>query len=332
MTGRRRLLLSCAALSLALAVHTATAAEWRAEIMPTAGRVSAVETAGADVRVAVGGRWYRFDANATRLDSAAPPEQPSVPKGALPDARVAIGTEIARAWLDEPTTRYAHAVLGDAVEAGRLVIERREGKRAALRLGPDAVFEDIVPRIARLDGVERIVLVKSYLDRGSALAIVDPVSARIIGETPPIGRPNAWLNPAGIADFDGDGATDIALVRQPHVVGRLELWSWRGGTLAKTAEVADASNHVIGSRALGMSVTADFNHDGRTDLAVPTLDRRALRLITFTPAPSELARVPLPARVATNIGVLRSGERTALVFGLENGALAVVNRSVRPDR
>jgi FG-GAP-like repeat len=323
------LLLPCAALSMALAAQ-ASAAEWQADIVPTPGRVTAVETVGKDVRIAIGPRWYRVGADGTRLEAVAAPAPQALPADALSDARVVIGTEtIARAWLAEPTTRYAHGVLGDAIEAGSLVIERRDGRRAVRRLSPDAVFEDIAPRIVRLDGSERIIVVKSYLARGSALAIVDAASARIIGETPPIGRPHAWLNPAGIADYDGDGTTDIALVRQPHFVGRLELWSWRGGRLEKTAETADASNHVIGSRALEMSAIADFNGDGRVDLALPSLDRRTLRLIAFTPKPTDVARVPVPARITTNIGTLLFGEQVALVLGLENGALVLVNRNAR---
>jgi hypothetical protein len=169
-----------------------------------------------------------------------------------------------------------------------------------------------------------IMVVKSYLERGSALAIIDPARATIVAETPPIGRPNAWLNPAGIADFDGDGATDIALVRQPHVLGRLELWSWRGRTLQKTLEVPDVANHVVGSRALAMSATTDFDGDGRPDLAIPSLDRSALRLIAFVPRPRDIARVPLPARATTNVGAIRLGARAAVAVGLENGALVLV--------
>jgi FG-GAP-like repeat len=216
-------------------------------------------------------------------------------------------------------------VLGDAIEAGSLVIERPDGRRVTLRLGPDAVFEDIKPRIVTLNGIERIILVKSYLDRGSALAIVDPNSATIIAETLPIGHANAWLNPAGIADFDGDGVTDIVLVRQPHVVGRLELWSMLNGKLRKTAEVPDVSNHFIGSRALNMSFTADFDGDGRPDLAVPSLDRRTLRLIAFTPQAHDIARLQLPAPVATNIGATMFRNRFALVAGLENGQLILIH-------
>ena len=113
------------------------------------------------------------------------------------------------------------------------MIDRRDGTRGVLRLPADAVFEDIEPRIVKIDGAERIILVKSYLDRGSALAVIDPVSATIVAETPPIGRPHAWLNPAGVADFHGDGATEIAFVRQPHVLGNLELWSLRTDSCEK---------------------------------------------------------------------------------------------------
>jgi hypothetical protein len=195
-----------------------------------------------------------------------------------------------------------------------------------LRLGEDAVFEDLTPRIVEMGGRERVVVVKSYLARGAALAIVDVETATIVAETPPIGRPNAWLNPAGIADFDGDGTLDIALVRQPHVVGRLELWSWSNGGLKKSAELGDVSNHAIGSRALGLSAVHDFDRDGRPDLAVPSLDRHALRLIAFAPTLREIGRVGLPARVATDMAVVTIRGDPAVIVGLESGQLALIRR------
>jgi hypothetical protein len=47
--------------------------------------------------------------------------------------------------------------------------------------------------------------------------------------------------------------------------------------------------------------------------------------ITFVPQPRDLVRVPLPARVATNIGTIMFRNGPALVAGMENGQLILVH-------
>ncbi len=309
----------------------ALAGEWRVQRIDTPARVAAIETVDGKVQVNAGGLWYRIvlnDKDAT-LNFIDRPVKPKNPDGALPDGRVATGTrDIARAWLAEPTKNYDHGVLGDKVEAGALVIERSDGRRETLRLNGDAVFEDLEPRLADLDGDGRdeIIVVKSYLRRGAALAVIAERKGKyeIAAETPPLGSPHQWLNPAGIGDFNGDGKIDIALVRQPHVVGALELWSWIGGGLRKTGELADTSNHIIGSRALNMSASADFDGDSAQDIAVPSLDRSKLRLLSFMPA-HEIASVPLPAKAVTNLGLIAiENSPPAVVLGLADGSLVAV--------
>jgi hypothetical protein len=330
----RRAVFACLA-AACLAGTTARAAEWRLQRVDTPARVSAVDTVDGQARVNAGGLWYRIvlDAAQARLDFIDTTAKPENPEGTMPGGRIATGSrDIARAWLAEPTDRYDHGILGDKIEAGSLVIELRDGKRQIVRLKDDAVFEDLEPRLADLDGDghDEIVVVKSYLKRGAALAVIAERKGKyeIVAETPPLGAPHLWLNPAGIGDFNGDGKIDIALVRQPHVIGSLELWSYGGGALRKTAELADTANHIAGTRALNMSAAVDFDGDGVADIAVPSLDRGHLRIVSFAPAPREIANVALPAKAVTNLALVADGKGPpAVAVGLADGSLAVIRRN-----
>ena len=321
--------LVCAFVLVAASVARADA--WKIETVETPGAVRELIEVGGEPRIATASGWFRAvaDGAGIRLKRAPPPRYPPIPIDALPDGRIIAGKrQIARAWLAEPTNRYGHGVLGDAIEAASIVVERRDGKRETVRLGNDSVFEDLEPRIADLGGGEKIVAVKSYLAAGSALAVIGERGGRlaILAETPPIGTPNRWLNPAGIADFDGDGAVEIALVRMPHALGRLELWRWNAGKLSKVAETRDTSNHAIGSRNLDQSAVADFDGDGVADLAIPSFDRRAIRLLTFRGGVREIARIKLPAPVTTNFIALASLGSPEILFGTADGKLFRLRR------
>ena len=228
--------------------------------------------------------------------------------GAIADLRVARGAgTIAEAWLADATTRYRHFVLGSPYEAASLMVRLRDGRLLRLTLPDDSVFEDRQPRLADLDGdgIDEIVLVRSYLGRGAALAVIALRSEAlsIVAETPPTGSLHTWLNPAGIADFDGDGRTDIAYVQMPHVLGLLRVWTLRPDGLVEIASMPDTSNHVMGSPHLGLSAVADFDGDGVADLAVPTKDRKYLRFLSFKGGARELGRKPLELAAQYDFGL-----------------------------
>ena len=220
-------------------------------------------------------------------------------------------------------------MLGDAIEAGSLVVERRDGAHHVRRLHDDAVFEDLEPRIVDLGGGDRIVVVKSYLNRGSALAVIGERDGgfAILAETPPIGTPHRWLNPAGVADFDGDGTPGHRAGADAARAGVLELWS-----LARRRPDADAG---AGRRRQSRDRLACAAHErGRrfrrrrpADLAIPSFDRRELRMMAFT-RPARHRPDQLPARVTTDIALLRDdGGMPVILAGLENGAVVAVRKA-----
>jgi hypothetical protein len=152
---------------------------------------------------------------------------------------------IARADLVDPTGRYDHAVLGDALEWGglRLVVGARS---ITLTLPETRVFEDIEARLADLDadGAPEVVVVETDLARGASLAIYGTEGK--IAATPFIGQPHRWLAPAGIADYDGDGRTEIAYVDRPHLLKDLVFVRLEGDKLVETARIPGLTNHRIG--------------------------------------------------------------------------------------
>jgi hypothetical protein len=253
---------------------------------------------------------------------------------ALPDGEVGRGTnDVAAAWLIAPTRRYDHGVLGDAIEAGGLRVRLRGGAELEYRLPPDSVFEDLGPRVADLDGdgQDEILVVRSYLDAGAALAVFGVRNAALVqlAQTDPIGRASRWLNPAGIGDFDGDGGLEIAYVQTPHIGGILHILSFRDGRLHRKGRLHGFSNHAMGSRALGLSAVLDLDGDGAAELILPAAGRRRLEIVSFAGGTFRLlGGIAHHAAIVTDFQVRdRNGNgRPDIAYGLADGTLVELVR------
>ena len=220
----------------------------------------------------------------------------------IPHSTVATadGKGIVKAMLSCETDRYAHGVLGDSIEAGCLVVEDELGNVHVLSLPTHQVFEDLIPRIADINDDTRndVVLVRSDSSEGAALSVY--TLAETAGElaieelvaTPPIGRANRWLAPVGIADFNNDGALDIAYVQTPHIGGILKVWSMVDNEFQQIAQARGFSNHGIGSTRVSTAKIADFNNDGVVDIALPDQSRQNTVTVSLHPEPSILDTKP----------------------------------------
>lgn len=161
---------------------------------------------------------------------------------------------IVKAEYSEPTTRYDHGILGDAIEWGALVLsvdqcfgcENKIIRKFVIRLPKNRVFEDVAPRIAQLDGDSspEVIVVESDLKKGARLAIYD--ESGLIAATPFIGRSHRWLAPIGAADLDGDGHIEIAYVDRPHLAKLIRVWRFKDGKLKLAGELPGFTNHRIG--------------------------------------------------------------------------------------
>ena len=252
----------------AYSAGAALAAEVFALRMPVPVTEVLQTTKGSFVRL--GEEYFRLVACETPegvcLSSAALDNGPiEAPKSALPDGFVALaeGGDIRNAWFDRPTSRYRHGVLGDAIEGGSLKVVTSRGQRREFVLPDNQVFEDITPRIRDLDGdgLNEVIAIRASQSGGAALAIYGMRDGELeeLAASSENGRPNRWLNVAGVTG-GGDGASaTVYAVRTPHIGGRLFSIVWDGERLVEENDIApDLSNHVIGSRELGLSAVGDF--------------------------------------------------------------------------
>lgn len=204
--------------------------------------------------------------------------------GALPDARVSVTPEGEALVLTQPTTRYAHGVFGDTVEAGAMtgvrVAARTLSLSVLLRLRPELVLEDrrIVVADVDGDGSADAVMTRAALAHGASVLALSRTEGRwdLLALGRPIGQPRRWEHTVGVADLDGSGAPTVVSVRTPHAGGVLQALRRKGSGLEIIARRPGVASHVLGSRNLDQAAVADLDGNGRPEVVVPATKRDAL--------------------------------------------------------
>jgi hypothetical protein len=213
-------------------------------------------------------------------------------------------------------SRYAHGVLGDAIEATRVLWLERHGLHVlrALDLPPPHVFEDIAPRPVRLPGAPAtagLLSVRSGPEGGQlALVSIDPARPQglrltALGDT--VGGFHRWLAPS----TDG---RHLTAVHTPHIGGVLHVYRVEGQRLSRRRLAADVSTHRIGTREIDLSAWVGER------LVLPSQDGRRLRVFDPGAEWAERGGLPLPARVAQTTAL---GDGSALAVLLDDGRVMV---------
>lgn len=186
------------------------------------------------------------------------------------------------AQYTNPTTRYNHAVFGDEIEGGGLLVTIN-GKQYHHLLPETEVFEDLQPRLADVDGDGDLefITIRSSVTEGASVAIYKIINEELVLMTASdfIGTKYRWLNIAAIADLDNDGKLDIAWVQTPHIGGILRIFTVENGALNFKAERSGVSNHVLNVKNLCLSIVTEVQN--QKTLYVPTNEYDAVKGFQF---------------------------------------------------
>lgn len=248
---------------------------------------------------------------------------------ALPDARLVADERDRLLVLTGPTGRYAHGVLGDALEAGGIaLVETVSELRVAAEIAVPSpqVIEGIAPIWADLDGDgAREILVTVSDDQQGAQVVAYDEQGQLIAAGPPIGRGGRWRHQLAVAPFGPGGALELVGVRTPHIGGIVEFYAREDAQLRIVAELPGYTSHVLGARNLDMALAADLDGDGGTELLVPNQALATLAVLRRTAAGVEVAwALAVDGRVSTNLAAVSGTDgRVGVGVGREDGTLRV---------
>ncbi|MCP3977043.1 MAG: hypothetical protein GY720_21350 [bacterium] len=243
---------------------------------------------------------------------------------ALPDGDVLVDEQGRILVLTGPTERYAHGVMGDAVEASGFIILAPPDLAVVGRgtVGAPAVIEGRRAIWTDLhdDGSREVQLTVSAPDTGARL-IVMAEDGTVLNEGEPVGQSNRWRHQIAFGRFTATAGSVEVIT--PHIGGIVSFVEF-GRQLRTVATAQPFTSHQIGSRELDMAVAVDIDDDGFLELLVPTQDRMSLVAVGIVDGSATVKwEAQLPAAITSNVAIGSRNGGSAIAVGTEDGSVLI---------
>ena len=251
---------------------------------------------------------------------------------ALADARFVRGAGGTLAFLSDPTERYDHGVLGDAVEADSMTL-LRPGEEENLEAGfvvpaSGGVFEQISPLWFEVPGVDGdlLAVTESTPEQATRVSVYG-LDGSLVAAGPYIGEPGKWRHLLAAGPFGPNDEIELVDTLTPHLGGTIEFYrpDLDAGSLDIVATVSGYTSHRINSRNLDTARAGDLDGDGRWELLVPNEAYTELGAIRHEENGAAVAwTLPADGTIVTNLAsATTSGGRAQIATGRKDGVLRI---------
>jgi len=236
---------------------------------------------------------------------------------AMLDSRILFDEHERLLLLAEPTSEYDHGVLGNDLEAGKIVlVDTHDDLQVIREYERDGqVIEGIAPIWADLDGDGQREIIATFSNATSgAQLVVFSEDGDIFAESSPIGQGFRWRHQQAAAPYGLSGEFLLSDVLTPHLGRTVEFFSAAEGELTLQGEIGGFTSHQLGSANLDTAVAGDFDGDGQTEILLPDASYSSLGGIELGASGAEIAyTVAVDGQISTNLSGIR----------LKNGTLAI---------